>query len=225
MNDDAIRLVNISKSFYMGGEKNIILNNISLTLNRGCFTAISGPSGSGKSTLLNILAALDTPDSGEYFLNGQWVNLKSSHELSKMRKEKFGFVFQSFNLIPVLNAVENIELPLSIHGKSKSYMRNKALELLDAVGLSSKAKHRPGQMSGGEQQRVAIARSLITDPEFVFADEPSANLDRKNTHKIIDVMSKLNSDLGVSFVFASHDDVLVSSATSTISIEDGVLCD
>lgn len=216
-----ITLNNISKEYKTGDIPIPVLNDVSVSFSEGCFTVIAGPSGSGKSTLLNILGALEKPDSGEYLLDGKKVNFDNPTELSEIRKNKFGFIFQSFNLIPVLTALENVELPLSLHDISAKDARDRAMDLLIKVGLKEKFNNKPNQLSGGEQQRVATARAMVTRPKFIFADEPTANLDRKNAEKVVEMMKFLNEELGVSFIFASHDDFLVSSAKEVLRIADG----
>lgn len=218
-----LQLENISKSYTLGKTKVQVLDDVSAKFYPGCFSVIAGSSGSGKSTLLNLLGCLDKPDSGEYWLENKRINYGHKKELSKTRMNNFGFVFQSFNLIPVLTAKENVELPMYLQRFSKEGIRSQSEEILKIVGLGEKIKNKPSELSGGEQQRVAIARAIVSKPKVVFADEPTANLDRKNAEKIVDLMKKLNEDYGVSFIFASHDDTVINAAKELYNIEDGKL--
>ena len=207
----------------MGKNEVSVLNDISVSFDEGCFSVIAGPSGSGKSTLLNILGCLDKPDSGEYTLNGELVDFSKKKKLSKIRMNNFGFVFQSFNLIPVLTARENVELPMQLHPYSKSQMRQLSEEILHLVGLGDKLNNKPAELSGGQQQRVAIARAMVTKPKVIFADEPTANLDRKTAEQVVQLMKDLNSKHGISFICASHDEALIAQGDELLSIENGQL--
>lgn len=218
-----LQIENISKAYSLGGTNVKVLDNISTTFLEGCFTVIAGPSGSGKSTLLNILGCLDRPDSGKYAIENILVNYKDKKEMSKIRKNNFGFVFQSFNLIPVLTAQENVELPMNLHSFSAKEIAEASKEILELVGLGDKLNNKPAQLSGGQQQRVAIARAIASKPKIVFADEPTANLDRKNAENIIALMKNLNKKYNVSFIIASHDDAVINAADELLSIEDGQL--
>jgi len=218
-----LQLENISKSYKQGNTKTQVLNKVNATFYPGCFSVIAGSSGSGKSTLLNILGCLDTPDEGEYLLENKKINYSIKKEMSKTRMKNFGFIFQSFNLIPVLTARENVELPMYLQQFSKEGIRNQSEEILKIVGLGDKMKNKPSELSGGEQQRVAIARAIVSKPKVVFADEPTANLDRKNAEKIVALMKKLNEEHGVSFIFASHDDTVINAANELYRIENGTL--
>ena len=218
-----IKLDGIGKSYTMGKNKVIVLNNITVTFGSGCFSVIAGPSGSGKSTLLNILGCLDQPDSGTYYLNDFLVDFKKKKKFAKIRKDNFGFVFQSFNLIPVLSAKENVELPMHLHDYTPSERNEISMEILNLVGLGDKMDNKPSELSGGQQQRVAIARAIATRPKVVFADEPTANLDRKSAENIVGLMQRLNEDQGISFVFASHDETVIGSAKELYTIENGKL--
>lgn len=213
-----IMLRDLNKSYTNGKIKNQVLTGFSRTFDERCFTVLAGPSGSGKSSLLNILATLDEPDSGEYRLEGRLVDFSDRNGLTEIRKHNFGFVFQSFNLIPVLSALENVELPLTLFdysGKERRAMAERALAL---VRLDNKLRSRPGEMSGGEQQRVAIARAIARHPKIVFADEPTANLDRKNALNIVNLMSRLNEEEGISFIIASHDEKVIHAGREVISL-------
>lgn len=213
-----IRLEKIDKSYQNGKVKNQILTDFSWTFTDNCFTILAGPSGSGKSSLLNILATLDEPDSGLYFLGNNPVNFKNKKGLTEIRKTNFGFVFQSFNLVPVLSALENVELPLTLFNYTKNERRNMAEKALTLVGLKDKLQSRPSEMSGGEQQRVAIARAIARHPRIVFADEPTANLDKANALNVINLMKGLNENEGLNFIIASHDDKVIHVGKEVIDL-------
>jgi putative ABC transport system ATP-binding protein len=216
--DTIIKLNNIEKSYKNGKVKNEVLTNFSWSFEMNCFTVLAGPSGSGKSSLLNILATLDRPDSGIYTLDGQMVNFENRKELTTLRKNNFGFIFQSFNLIPVLSALENVELPLTLFKYSEKKRKTMAMEALTLVGLKDKIGKRPYEMSGGEQQRVAIARAIARHPKIIFADEPTANLDKKNAWNIVHLMKDLNEKEGLSFIIASHDDKVIQTGKDVIQL-------
>lgn len=213
-----IRLDKINKSYKNGKSTNQVLSDFSWQFSRNCFTVLAGPSGSGKSSLLNILATLDEPDNGIYCLNEREVDFKKKNELTELRKQNFGFIFQSFNLIPVLSALENVELPLTLFNYSKKERKEMSEKALKLVGLKSKANSRPGKMSGGEQQRVAIARAIAHHPQIIFADEPTANLDKKNALNIIHLMKDLNENEGLNFIIASHDDRVINMGKEVINL-------
>ncbi|GIV34401.1 MAG: ABC transporter ATP-binding protein [Chitinophagales bacterium] len=197
------------------------LNGVDLTIQSGEFTAIVGPSGSGKTTLLNIIGGLDNPTSGTVIINGTDISgLRESH-LIDFRLHHIGFVFQSFNLIPVLTAEENIEFIMLLQGKNKAQRKKRTRELLQAIGLADKADKRPGELSGGQQQRVAVARALASKPKFVLADEPTANLDSKSAENLLDIMARLNSEEGITFIFSTHDLKVINRARRIITLEDG----
>lgn len=216
--DTIIKLSDINKSYTNGKIKYQVLTNFSWEFDNHCFSILAGPSGSGKSSLLNILATLDEPDSGVYLLNGQPVNFRSKGDLTELRKQNFGFVFQSFNLIPVLSALENVELPLTLFSYSEKERGDMAKRALELVGLAEKINKRPYEMSGGEQQRVAIARAIARHPHIIFADEPTANLDRQNALNIINLMQELNEKEGLSFIIASHDDKVIRAGKEVINL-------
>lgn len=216
--DAIIQLSHINKSYTNGKIKHPVLADFSWEFDKNCFSILAGPSGSGKSSLLNILATLDAPDSGVYLLNGQPVNFECKAALTELRKQNFGFVFQSFNLIPVLNALENVELPLTLFSYSEKERSDRARRALELVGLAEKMQKRPYEMSGGEQQRVAIARAIARHPNIVFADEPTANLDKQNALNIIHLMQHLNEEEGLSFIIASHDDKVVRVGKEVINL-------
>ena len=215
-----IRLKAISKHYLNGKIKNRVLDEFSWDFNEHCFTILAGPSGSGKSSLLNILATLDQSTGGEYYLDENLVDFGDRKAITEIRKNNFGFVFQSFNLIPVLNAMENVELPLTLFPYSLNERHKMAEEALTLVGLKDKIKSRPGEMSGGEQQRVAIARAIVRQPKIIFADEPTANLDKRNALNIIDLMKNLNEKEGLSFIIASHDDKVIQMGKEIIHLGD-----
>lgn len=214
--DTIIQLENITKYYRNGKVINKVLDGFSHSFKTNCFTVLAGPSGSGKSSLLNILATLDTPNGGTYLLEGKAVDFTNKRHLTDIRKENFGFVFQSFNLIPVLNALENVELPLTLFPYSSEDRRVMAEKALILVGLKDKLTSRPDEMSGGEQQRVAIARAIARSPKIVFADEPTANLDKRNAIHIIELMQELNINEGVNFIIASHDDKVIHAGKDVL---------
>ena len=197
------------------------VNGIDLTVKEGEFTAIVGPSGSGKTTFLNLLGGLDRPTSGEVVVDGVNIwNLKS-RKLIDFRLRNIGFVFQAYNLIPVLTAKENVEFIMQLQGRSKQDRENRTKELLEEVGLGDRLDSRPSKLSGGQQQRVAVARALASKPKFILADEPTANLDSKSTETLLDIMEKLNKEEKITFIFSTHDARVVKKARRIITIEDG----
>ncbi len=212
----------ITKSLPLGRERIDILKGISFQIMSGEFISIIGPSGSGKSTLLGIIAGLDNPTSGQVLIDGIDITRMSEGQLASVRNKKIGMVFQAFNLIPTLTAQENVEVPLHV-GKHRGSPSARAKELLDLVGLSHRLKHRPNQLSGGEQQRVAIARSLATDPTIVIADEPTGNLDARNGQNILNLIADLRARTGKTFIIATHDQNIASHADRSISIVDGLV--
>jgi putative ABC transport system ATP-binding protein len=197
------------------------LQGVSIAIEEGEFTAIVGPSGSGKSTLLNIVGGLDNPSSGSINIGGNDISKLSDSKLIDFRRNNIGFVFQSYNLIPVLTAKENVEFVMLLQGRSKAEMDARTNELLTAVGIAEKADKRPSQLSGGQQQRVAVARALASKPKFVLADEPTANLDSKSTSDLLDIMAKLNKEENITFVFSTHDQRVVDRARRVITLVDG----
>ncbi len=210
----------ITKSLPLGRERIDILRGITFQIYRGEFISIVGPSGSGKSTLLGIIAGLDNPTSGQVLIDGVDITTMSEGKLAEVRNNKIGMVFQAFNLIPTLTAQENVEVPLYV-GKHKGSPSARAKELLDLVGLSHRLKHRPNQLSGGEQQRVAIARALATDPALVLADEPTGNLDAKNSENVLKLIAYLRAQTGKTFIIATHNPIVASHADRSISLLDG----
>ncbi len=199
------------------------LNGVDLEISKGEFTAIVGPSGSGKSTLLNIIGGLDRPTKGEISVGGRDISKLSDNQLIDFRKDNIGFVFQSYNLIPVLTAKENVEFVMLLQNRSKAERDARVNELMEAVGLSDKLDNRPAELSGGQQQRVAVARALAPKPTFILADEPTANLDSKSTANLLDIMARLNKEEDMTFVFSTHDQRVVDRARRIITLEDGVI--
>ena len=199
------------------------LRGIDLKINKGEFTAIVGPSGSGKTTLLNIIGGLDNPTEGEIKVNGIDLTKLSDNKLIDFRRDNIGFVFQAYNLIPVLTAYENIEFIMMLQKKSAAERDQRTRELLNAVGIGDQIDKRPGQLSGGQQQRVAVARALALKPAFILADEPTANLDGKATAQLLDIMAKLNEEEHMTFVFSTHDQRVIDRAKRVITLEDGLI--
>jgi len=197
------------------------VNGIDLTFAEGEFAAIVGPSGSGKTTFLNMLGGLDNPSEGEIIIDGTNIWELSSRKITDFRMNNIGFVFQAYNLIPVLTAKENVEFIMHLQGKSKSERNKRTKELLENVGLGDRLDSRPNKLSGGQQQRVAVARALASKPKFILADEPTANLDSKSTATLLDIMEKLNKEENITFIFSTHDQRVVNKARRVITLEDG----
>jgi len=218
-------MIDIKKDYFLGETVVHALRGIDLTIDKGEFVAIWGPSGSGKTTLLNLIGAIDQPTSGQFYIEGQEIKRLSDNKRTELRNRSIGFIFQGFNLIPVLSALENVMLPLEIRGASFSKAKEKALWRLDEVGLSDFVSHRPDKMSGGQQQRVAIARALVTGPSLVIADEPTANLDTGTSKKIIGLMRNLNEKEKTTFIFSTHDQRLLDQVKRLIRLEDGKILD
>ena len=220
---ELLNLSNISKVFNIGEESAVTaLKDINLTLNKSDFAVVTGVSGSGKSTLLNIIGTIDEPTSGEYFFNGIKVDFNSDKQLNEIRSSNLGFIYQHFNLLPVLTVVENVEIAVATILPRKQ-LREKSYDLLKKVGLQDKINKFPAQLSGGQKQRVAIARALISDPKLVLADEPTANLDDKNTLSLIDLMLEINKQSNTCFLFSTHDNRLLENVTRKIQLSDGRL--
>lgn len=217
---DVIRLEDVEKTYIMGKVKVHALLGVNLTIKKGEYVAIMGPSGSGKSTLMNQVGALDRPTKGKVFIEGHDISKMSDNELAKLRRENIGFIFQQFNLISRLTAIENVELPLWYAGIPKIKRIKRAAELLKLVGLGDRMKHRPAELSGGEMQRVCIARALANNPDIIMADEPTGNLDSKSSEGIMDILEKLNQD-GRTIVMVTHEDEYAQRAGRTIVIRDG----
>jgi len=219
-----IRTENLKKYYNMGDNTVKALDGVSLNISRGSFVAIVGPSGSGKSTLMNILGCLDVPTSGRYYLDGVEVSSMNDNQLARIRNEKIGFVFQGFNLVSKLTALENVELPLIYAGIGGRKRARLAKEALESVGLGNRLDHMPTELSGGQQQRVAIARALVTNPPLILADEPTGNLDSHSGQEIIDIFKNLHS-LGNTIVLITHDDHVAMQANRVIRILDGTIVD
>ena len=213
-----LRCESLTQTYLSGGRPLTVLNDITFTLESGGFLAIVGPSGSGKTTLLGLLAGLDRPAGGRVELDGQDLGALTEDQRARLRAEKVGFVFQSFQLIPTLTAKENVQVPLELRGEPAE---SRAQELLDRVGIGDRAHHYPAQLSGGEQQRVALARAFSIRPQILFADEPTGNLDARTGATIIDLMTSLNRELGTTLVLVTHDHDLASRARRTIRLSDG----
>ncbi len=221
MSDAVIKLEGLSKVYSLGKRNIQALSNMNLQVNKGEFVAIMGPSGSGKTTLLNVLGCLDKPTDGRVLLDGVDVTKLPANELYQIRSNKIGFVFQTFNLLPYLNARENVELPMECKKKSKSERKQRASELLAMVGLSGREEHRPQRLSAGEQQRVAIARALANDPALILADEPTGNLDAKNKYEIVKLLANLNVNQGTTIVMVTHDSHVASQTERLLFLNDG----
>lgn len=217
---DLIRIEGIEKRYQSGEGEVWALDHVNLTIDQGEFLAIVGPSGSGKSTLMNVLGCLDLPTGGAYYLKGENVAQMTEEKLSKIRNTEIGFVFQGFNLIPTLDALENVELPLVYRRISRQERRKLSEEALVRVGLSDRMRHRPSQMSGGQQQRVAIARAIAAHPPVILADEPTGNLDSKSGQEVMQVLQELNEE-GKTIILITHDDKIASTARRRIRLQDG----
>ena len=218
-----VQLSQVTKTYKAGTVEVAALKGLSFDIPRQRFSMIVGPSGSGKTTLLNIIGCIDAPTSGKVEINGQDVALLSDDAISDFRAKNVGFIFQNFNLIPVLSAYENVEYPLLLLGVPAGERRKAVLAMLDAVGLAEQRDQRPNQLSGGQKQRVAIARALLKEPQFVLADEPTANLDTHNGAAIIELMHRMQRELKTTFIFSTHDPQLMSHAEETFMIRDGEL--
>ncbi len=222
MNDNVIQIKNLSKSYMMGEEKLTVLNNISIQIKQGEFVAIVGPSGSGKSTFMNMIGCLDLSDEGEYLLDNVNIKNLSDDELSEVRNKKIGFIFQQFNLLTKLSALENVELPLIYQGIKSSERKEIATNSLRRVGLEDRKNHYPNQLSGGQQQRVAIARAIATNPQILLADEPTGALDSKTSIEILNIIKDLNKE-GRTIIMITHDMEIAKKASRQVRIKDGIL--
>ncbi len=216
-----VKLDNITKTYGEGDVAVQALKGVSLDLKKGAFAAVAGPSGSGKSTMLNIISGLDKPTAGDVSLDGERLNGLSSAKLSRIRMNKIGFVFQSYNLMPVLTAFENAEYVLMLKGVKPSIRREKVLATLEQVGLRDMEHRFPRQLSGGQQQRVAIARAIVAEPKLILADEPTANVDSATGRALLDLMTELNEDKQVTFLFSTHDPAVIKRAKQLIILKDG----
>lgn len=223
--DGFITTENLTRIYEMGQEKIYGMNEVNFALDRGDFVVISGPSGSGKSTMLNLIGCIDQPTKGEVYLDGEPISELSETERAAIRRERIGLIFQSFNLIPVLSAYENVEYPLLLQDIAQVEREEQVEELLRAVGLEEMKDRRPGALSGGQRQRVAVARALVGDPELVLADEPTANLDSTTGEKVMELMKQLNEEYCVAFLVVTHDPLVAGYADRKIEILDGKLKD
>jgi len=217
-----IHLDSISKSYLMGKQELLVLNGVSLDINKNEYVALMGPSGSGKSTLMNILGCLDSPSSGTYILNGQDVSKMPDNDLAEVRNKEIGFVFQQFNLMPRLTAVENVALPLVYAGVSKKLRTEMAMNVLEKVSLTDRSHHKPNELSGGQCQRVAIARALVNNPSIILADEPTGNLDTKTSVEIMDIFGAIQS-AGNTVVLVTHEEDIANYAHRIVRLRDGVI--
>ena len=219
---NVIEMRNIYKNYYEGQENELhILHDINMTVAEGEFVALVGESGSGKSTMMNIMGALDRPSSGEYFFNGEDISTLDDEELSEIRNNEIGFVFQNFCMIPRITALENVEVPLMYSGMSRRKRRERAMELMDMMGMSERYDHKANELSGGQNQRVAIARALACDPSIILADEPTGALDSKTGHLIMDIFHKLHREQGKTIVLITHSRELAAETERIITISDG----
>jgi len=226
MNNGAlITTQHLVKRYPIGGRQFTALKDINVTIGKGEFTGLVGPSGSGKTTLLNIIGALDDPTDGQTLVLGQDVKTLSHKQAAKLRSDHLGFIFQTYNLLPVYTVFENVEFPLLLLSMSDDKRRNTVMQALEWVGLTDKAKSKPAQLSGGECQRVAIARAMVKQPKIVLADEPTANLDAENSHNILKMMVRLNRELQTTFLFATHDEKVIGYLRRKISLRDGQVAD
>lgn len=220
---EVIKIENLRKVYNPDKVPVEALKGVNLNIDEGEFTAIVGPSGSGKSTLLNLIGGLDKPTTGSVKIGGTAINTLSENELIEFRLNNIGFVFQAYNLIPVLTAKENVEFIMLLQKRPKKELDQRATELLKSVGLSDKLKSRPSELSGGQQQRVAVARALASKPRFVLADEPTANLDTQSAETLLDIMERLNKEENMTFVFSTHDQRVVNRARRVVTLEDGLI--
>lgn len=217
-----IHLEGLCKSYFMGQQELQVLKQVSLDIHRNEYVALMGPSGSGKSTLMNILGCLDSPTEGAYVLNNQDVSKMDDDALAEVRNKEIGFVFQQFNLLPRLNALENVALPLVYAGMGKNQRQEQAMQMLDMVGLTDRWHHRPNEMSGGQCQRVAIARALVNNPSLILADEPTGNLDTKTSYEIMEIFNKIHNN-GNTVVLVTHEEDIAKYAQRVIKLRDGLV--
>ncbi|MBU2512339.1 ABC transporter ATP-binding protein [bacterium] len=216
-----IQLQSVNKQYQLGKTIVNALKDVSLSIMQGEFITVVGPSGSGKSTMLNLLGALDRPSTGKVIVDETDISDMSDKQLARLRRTKIGFIFQSFNLIPVLSVYSNVEFPLLLMKMKKKERRERVLKMLESVGLTSRLNHKTEELSGGQRQRVAIARALVTNPGIILSDEPTANLDSKTSEEILDLMQKLNEENKVTLIYATHDHSIVSRARRIVKILDG----
>jgi putative ABC transport system ATP-binding protein len=220
---EVVKVENVTRMYKIGDVETQALRGVSMAIENGEFTALVGPSGSGKTTLLQLIGCLDQPTSGKVFINGKEVSRLNRNQRADMRRGTIGFIFQFFALIPTLTAYENVEMPLLLTGVGSTERRERVNKLLAAVELTDRAHHRPDQLSGGQQQRVAIARALASQPALILADEPTANLDTPNGKQVMEIMTRLNQETGVTFVFATHDPRVIQYARRVVTLRDGLI--
>lgn len=218
---NTVELKNVSRHYPSGSTTVKAVDQVDLSISKGEFVVLAGPSGSGKSTMLNLIGGLDRPTSGEVYIDSELLNNKSDEQLTKERLEKIGFIFQAYNLIPVLTAYENVQFILQIRGVPENEHRDKIMPLLIELGLEGMEERRPPELSGGQQQRVAVARAIILEPAIILADEPTANLDSDTAVKLLQMMKQLNDEKNVTFLFSSHDPMVIETAKRVISMRDG----
>jgi putative ABC transport system ATP-binding protein len=216
-----VECVDVKKSYQQGKVVVFALRGVSLLIEEKSFVALAGPSGSGKTTMLNMIGGLDSADSGQIVVDGNDYSGMNQSQLAELRLHKIGFIFQSYNLIPVLSALENVEYVMLLQGVKSEERRRRAKEILDEVGLADKYDRRPAELSGGQQQRVAVARAIVSGPAIVLADEPTANLDSKNGKSLLEMMKKMNETKGVTFIFSTHDEMVMEYSRRLIQIKDG----
>jgi putative ABC transport system ATP-binding protein len=222
---EVVKVENVTRVYKIGAIETQALRGVNLTIQNGEFTALIGPSGSGKTTLLQMIGCLDQPTTGKVFVDGKDVTTLNRNQRADMRKGHIGFIFQFFALIPTLTAYENIEMPLLLNGHNPKDRRERVMELLKAVDLVDRANNRPDQLSGGQQQRIAIARALASNPALILADEPTANLDTVNGEQVMEIMTRLNKETGVTFVFATHDPRVIKYARRVVTLRDGFVAE
>lgn len=220
-----VECVDVKKTYRQGKVEVSALNGVSLSIEKGDFVALAGPSGSGKTTMLNIIGGLDLADSGSIMVDGNALDKMTQSELASLRLQKVGFVFQAYNLIPVLSALENVEFVMLLQGVLSAERRELAKAMLDDVGLAGKFDRRPAELSGGEQQRVAVARAIVSNPSIVLADEPTANLDSKNGTGLMEMMKQMNEKKKATFIFSTHDKMVMDYARRLVLIRDGLVAD
>jgi len=218
-----LQAINLKKTYARGHQEVHALRGVSLTIQKGQFTSVMGPSGSGKSTLLHLLGGLDRPTSGQVLIDGQGIEKFNDDELSAFRRRRLGFIFQFFNLLPTLTAIENVALPLLLDGQPLAKIAPRAKELLEMIGLKNRMEHRPDQLSGGEMQRVAIARALVTDPLLILADEPTGNLDTKTGTTVLELLAMMSKERGHTILMVTHDPRAASFSNRLITLRDGLM--
>ena len=219
--NSAVSIQHVSKDYRLGKTVIAALRDVSIDVEGGDFTVIAGPSGSGKTTLLNIIGLIDEPSSGKVVMAGEYLSSQKQNRLFRYRRDRLGYIFQNFNLIPVLSVFENVEYPLILNKVQKKERKERVDRILDRVGLLDRKKHRPSELSGGQRQRVSIARAVVKNPGIVLADEPTANLDSETGSEILTLMERLNQDEGITFIFSSHDPMIIERAGRVVQLRDG----